>query len=342
LHTPGKLIKCCPLEAAIIPGGASMIVIPEEAIRKSIDYRRIIPLMREALMAQSRGECDTPMPMHLDIPGESAEVHIKSSYRSGGRYFVLKVASTFPMNRQRGLSSGNGLMLLCSAETGEPAAMLIDGGHLTDVRTAAVAAMVTAELKREDTRFGIIGSGIQARLQAALHARILDLQEVFVWGRTAESLMQCCRDIQDMLPQGRVHRCSSPAEVASRTRLIAGCTASREPLLHPEDLQSGTLLLAVGSDAPGKQELHSSVLQAASLLLVDSRAQCARLGELQHCRDETARSIEIGEFCQVSHRGPRDGITVCDMTGLGVEDLFIAEHSLNAHRGIVAADRQES
>lgn len=309
-----------------------MIVLDEVTIRKSIDYGRIIPLMREALTAQSRGECDTPMPMHLDVPRESAEVHIKSSYRSGGRFFVLKVASTFPTNRQRGLNSGNGLMLLCSAETGEPAAMLIDGGHLTDVRTAAVAAMVTAELKREDTRLGILGSGIQARLQAALHARILDLQEIFVWGRTAESLTRCCRDIQDMLPQARVHPCSSPAEAASRARLIASCTASREPLLHPGDLQSGTLLLAVGSDAPGKQELHSSVLQAASLLLVDSRAQCSRLGELQHCRDEAPRCIEIGEFCQAPRAGPRDGITVCDMTGLGVEDLFIAEHCLDAHR----------
>ena len=44
------------------------------------------------------------------------------------------------------------MMLLSSAETGEPVALLADEGHLTDVRTAAVAAMVARELGRRDTR----------------------------------------------------------------------------------------------------------------------------------------------------------------------------------------------
>ena len=51
------------------------------------------------------GECDMPMPMHLDIAPERGEVHIKSSYRRGGSYFALKVASTFPNNLARGIST---------------------------------------------------------------------------------------------------------------------------------------------------------------------------------------------------------------------------------------------
>ena len=126
--------------------------------------------MRDALIAHSRGECDTPMPMHLDIPPAAGEVHIKSSYRRGGNYFALKIATTFPGNVPRGLASGNGMMLLSSAETGAPVALLADDGHLTDVRTAAVAAMVARELGRRDTAIGILGTGIQARLQARMHA----------------------------------------------------------------------------------------------------------------------------------------------------------------------------
>ena len=110
--------------------------------------------MREALIAQSRGECDTPMPMHLAIDDEDAEVHIKSSYRRGGKYFALKLAGTFPHNTARGLSTGNGAMLLGCAVTGAPAALLADGGHLTDVRTAAVAAMTARELGRTDCTIG--------------------------------------------------------------------------------------------------------------------------------------------------------------------------------------------
>src|SRR5262249_39789817 len=112
--------------------------------------------MREALIANSKGECDTPMPMHLAIASEEAEIHMKASYRRGGRHFALKTASTFPRNLDRGLPTGNGMMMLFSAETGDPVALLEDAGHLTDVRTAAVAAMVARELGRHDTSFGIL------------------------------------------------------------------------------------------------------------------------------------------------------------------------------------------
>ena len=73
-----------------------ILELPE--IRRVLVYREIFDLMRQALIAQARGECETPMPMHLDIAKEQAEVHMKSSYRRGGRHFALKMASTFPTN----------------------------------------------------------------------------------------------------------------------------------------------------------------------------------------------------------------------------------------------------
>ena len=96
--------------------------------QRVLDDVALIRRMREALIAYSKGECEMPMPMHLAIDPEQAEVHIKSSYRRGGKYYALKIASTFPGNLARGLSTGNGMMLLCSAETGEPIAVLADGG----------------------------------------------------------------------------------------------------------------------------------------------------------------------------------------------------------------------
>src|ERR1700728_3664503 len=170
-------------------------------IRRTLVYSEIVHLMRDALIAQARGECDTPMPMHLDIAAEQAEVHMKSSYRRGGKYFALKVASTFPGNVARGLSTGNGMMLLNSAETGEPVALLQDQGHLTDVRTAAVAAMVARELGRNDQSIAILGSGIQARLTARFHARVLPLERVNLWGRNRERTDRCADEIRIFVPE---------------------------------------------------------------------------------------------------------------------------------------------
>jgi ornithine cyclodeaminase len=304
-----------------------MHILSLDEIRRRIDDIAVINRMREAMMAHSRGECQTPMPMHLNIG--TGEIHVKSSYRGGGEYFALKMASTFS-------GVGNGMILLGDAATGKPIVYLDDGGHLTDVRTAAVAAMVARELRRTDRSMGIIGSGIQARLTARLHARVLPLEHIYLSGRTPERVAKCADDIRASLPNVAVTVLDSRADVAHSTRLIVTCTAARAPLLWARDIQPGTLISAVGADAPGKQELDPALMRQAALLLVDSLTQCQKLGELQHVPDQAQRAMEIGAHAHAvegshgsvsrhaRHVDPA-GVTIADFTGLGVEDLYIAE-----------------
>ena len=295
-----------------------MRTVGPEEIRRALRLPESIQAMREAVIAQSRGECDTPMPMHLDLSaGGGGEVHIKSSYRRGGPFFALKMAGSFA-------ARPNGMILLVSAETGETAAYFDDGGHLTDLRTAAVSAMVARELGRADTVLGILGTGVQARLQARLHAEILKLEQVHVWSRNPDRLAACVRELGVSLGV-RTVAAESPADVAGAARLIVTATASRQPLLFASEIQPGTHISAVGADTPGKQELDPAILKAASLLLVDSLPQCRKLGELQHAPTEAARAVEIGAFCASPVAFDREGVTVADFTGLGAEDLFIAE-----------------
>ncbi|MDH3254823.1 MAG: ornithine cyclodeaminase family protein [Acidobacteriota bacterium] len=303
-----------------------MRVIENETILGVFNDLEAIDAMRDALVAQARGECDTPMPMHLAILPEDAEIHIKSSYRIGGGYFAVKVASGFPKNLERGLSVGNGMMLLSSAETGEPLAFLADGGYLTDARTAAVSALMTRELGRRDTVLGVVGTGIQARLQARLHAAVLDLRKVVVWGRTASRVDAYVEDMRAILPDVEVIPVASPASVAEHASLLVTVTAARTPLLAAADIRPGTHISAVGSDSPGKQELESSILEKCDLLLVDSRDQCTRLGELQHAAHVAGRAVEAGAFCDEPQLQDESAVTVCDFTGLGVEDLYIASY----------------
>jgi ornithine cyclodeaminase len=274
-----------------------MQILTLNDIRRVLSYADTIPLMREALLA----DCDTPMPMHLDIARGAGEVHMKSSYARGGKYFALKVAS-----------AGNGMMLLFSAETGEPLVFLADQGHLTDVRTAAVSAMIARETGRKDRILGILGTGIQARLTARMHREVLPIERVVIWGRNPERAEQCAREIG-------AERANCPGEVARVARLIVTCTAARAPLLFADDLQPGTHITAVGSDGEGKQELDPEILRRADWVLADSVRQCERLGELQHAPGVVAHEFKNRAFCP-------GNLTVADLTGLGVEDLFIAQH----------------
>ncbi len=296
-----------------------MRVVGPEEIRRSVSRSGAIAAMREAVLAQSRGECDTPMPMHLDLSsGGGGEVHVKSGYRKGGRHFALKVAGTY-------VQRPYGSIVLVSVDTGETAVYFDDGGYLTDLRTAAVSAMAAGELGRADGILGILGTGVQARLQAELHAEVLRLSDVCIWGRSPERMAACAREIGVLLPGVRVIAAGSPAEVAATAKLIVTATASRAPLLRLTDLQPGTHVSAVGSDSAGKHELDPEILRKAALLLVDSLTQCSRLGELQHALSEKARAVELGAFCAAPVPYDRAGITVADFTGLGAEDLFIAE-----------------
>jgi ornithine cyclodeaminase len=294
-------------------------VIGLDEIRRAINLPRAIAAMRDAVLAQSRGECDTPMPMHLDLAAAGGgEVHIKSSYRRGGRHVALKVAGSY-------VQRPYGSIALISVATGETVAYFDDGGYLTDLRTAAVSAMVARELGRTDTALGIVGSGIQARLQAQLHAEVLPLDQVHVWGRYPERAAACAADIAQLLPRARVAVARSPAELAATATLIVTATAARAPLLRAGDVRPGSHISAVGADSPGKRELDPELVRGAALLLVDSRAQCERLGELQHALAARDRAIEIGAFCGAPIAYDHSGITICDFTGLGAEDLFIAE-----------------
>ena len=302
-----------------------MRVVSLAEIRRAVSYGELLDAMREAVIAQSRGECDTPMPMHLSVGGRDAEVHIKSSWRRGGPFWAVKAAGSYPGRLARGLPVGNGFVLLTAVETGDPVALFLDEGWMTDVRTAAVAAMATRALSRRDTVLGILGTGAQARLEAALHAEVLPLERVVLWGRSRERAEACRSEIAAGLPSVAVRVAGSPAAVARGARVVVTATASRAPLLAEADIRPGTLLLAVGSDSPGKQELDPAILRRTGLLLVDSIAQCERLGELQHARDQKGRAVELGAFCAAPSRAETDAVVACDFTGLGVEDLAIAE-----------------
>jgi ornithine cyclodeaminase len=115
-------------------------------------------------------------------------------------------------------------------------------------------------------------------------------------------------------------------EAVNAAQVVITCTASTVPLVSLGMLARGAHMTAVGSDGVGKQELDPDVLARADLLVVDSLDQCLRLGELQHAAGEASRAVELGEICA----GERDGrtdehqLTVCDLTGVGVQDVAAA------------------
>jgi len=124
--------------------------------------------------------------------------------------------------------------------------------------------------------------------------------------------------------------------------VVITCTASREPLVRAEWLSPGAHVTAVGSDGPDKQELDTEVLGRTDVLVVDGRAQCARIGELHHALESGAvasadHAAELGEIAAGVRPGrtSEDQLTVCDLTGLGVQDVAAAALALAQDTGAI-------
>lgn len=309
------------------------IALPE--IERALAAVDPLPAIEAGFVAFSQGRAVLPPVGELTFAEPPGEVHIKYGYLRGGEHYVIKVASGFYRNPERGLPSSDGLMLLFRQATGEPLALLQDRGRLTDLRTAVAGAVAAKHLAPSRVEaIGVLGSGIQAREQLRQLKGITPCRRVVAWGRNRGRL-EAHRD--EMESEGfEVALAETPAEVAARANLIVTATPATEPLLHADEIRPGTHLTAVGSDTPAKRELDVAILRRADRVVVDSVDQVMLRGESHHAlaAGVIAREdlVELGAVIAGSAPGRTsdDQVTVADLTGLAVQDLQIATAVLQA------------
>ena len=304
-------------------------------IREALQGVDLVPGMESAFVAYSTGKTVVPPVGELLLPDAQADVHIKYGYIVGEPYYVIKVASGFYGNPERGLPSSNGLMLVFSRTTGELVAILLDEGYLTDLRTGAAGAVAAKHLAPKTVRrIGIVGSGTQARYQLRMLKPVVTCRAVLAWGRHPERLE---RYREEMTAEGfAVTTTTDVREVMATCDLIVTCTASRAPLLLRDQLRPGIHITAVGADTPGKQELDPLILRRAEVVVADSLSQCVERGEIAHAlRARCLRPDDVVELgAVIAGKAPgrlsEEDITVADLTGVAVQDIEIARTVLDA------------
>jgi ornithine cyclodeaminase/alanine dehydrogenase-like protein (mu-crystallin family) len=303
----------------------SVRILREADVRAALDMAACIEACERAFAAYSSGDAELPAVIHLDVPEAKGEIHVKAGHLHGAAVYAVKVASGFYGAEPAAL---DGMVLVFDARDGSPVAFLLDKGFITDLRTGAaggVAAKVLAPDRVE--RVAVIGTGEQARQQLdALAVVRPGFTDVRVWGRSAERATVCADDLRSRVEGIEVEVSPSVEAAVDGAEVVICCTAAREPLVHADRLAAGAHVTALGSDGAGKQELDPEILRSADLLIVDSLEQCASLGELQHAPDQAERSIELGAICAGSQPGRTSAtqLTVCDLTGLGVQDVAAA------------------
>ena len=196
-----------------------------KAVLPSID---LVPEIEAGFVAYSHGRAEVPPVGELILQEPPGEVHIKYGYLHGDDSYVVKIASGFYENARLGLPSGNGMMLVFSQTTGELEAVLLDEGHLTDVRTAVAGAVAARHLApSEVTAIGVLGSGVQARLQLEYLTPITPCRQVVAWGRDPQRVDAYRRDMEG--GGFTVTAVADAAAVLERCNLVITTTPSTEP-----------------------------------------------------------------------------------------------------------------
>jgi ornithine cyclodeaminase len=305
-------------------------VVTLAEIREALAAIDPLPLIEAGFAAYSRGEVVVPPVGELVFEDPPGDVHIKYGYVKGDDHYVIKIASGFVDNPKRGLPSGDGLMLVFSQKTGVLEAVLLDEGYLTNLRTAVAGAVVAKYLApKKVSAAGIIGAGVQGRMQLAWLGRVRTFSEAVVWGLDEAELSAFRRDMER--PGLKVRTTLRAEDVAAASNLIVTCTPSTRPLLEAAWIRPGTHITAVGSDTAAKQELDPAILARADRVVVDSLSQSELRGEVFKAVTAGAidrdRLVELGRVISdgTLRRQSDDETTVADLTGVAVQDIQISK-----------------
>jgi ornithine cyclodeaminase len=305
------------------------VVIEKDEILSIVKNIDVVAAMEKAFTEYSNGNSVVPPVGELLFPKNNGETHIKYGYIKNEKYYVIKVASGFYNNPAIGIPSSQGLMLLFNQNTGQTEAVLLDEGNLTNIRTAAAGAMVAKYFAPKNIKaIGIIGTGIQGKLQLEYLQKHNPCKEVWIWDISKENALKYQLEMGEKF---NIHIAKNTSELAQNCNLIVSSTPAQNALLHAKDIKAGTHITAVGSDTPEKQELDSNILAKADIVVSDSIAQSESRGEIFRAIQNGSISkkdvIELGKAIQQKglQRVNDNQITVADLTGVAVQDIMIAQ-----------------
>jgi ornithine cyclodeaminase len=304
-------------------------VLRRDEIESVLDGLDLVPAIEAGFVAYSRGRAVVPPVGELLFEEPRGEAHIKYGYIEGDEQFVVKVATGFYGNAELGLPGNSGLMLLFSRRTGMLESVLLEEGHLTNMRTAVAAAITVKRLAPSRVqRIAVFGTGLIARMTLRQLLDVTPCREVILRGRRPATLEACRRDVAAM---GYAVEVTTDASVAARdANVIVTATAATSPVLTASHVQPGTHITAVGADTPAKQELDTALVGRADVFVADSLVQCAERGELHHAIRAGVRGpervVELGAIIADPSLGRTSDsqLTIADLTGVAVQDICIA------------------
>ena len=300
------------------------------------DVERLLPMeaciaaMEDVLSSLARGQAVQPLRSVLRLPDGKGAFGVMPGQVSKPNAFGIKVITVFPGNEGTKYDSHQGAVLLFEPEHGTIVAVM-DAASVTGIRTAAVSAVATRLLAKDDAGdLAILGSGVQARSHLEAMRAVRTIKRVRVWSRNeanarsfAEWAGQRFGTTAEVLPTAR--------EAVAGADIVCTTTSSKVPILAGEWLSPGAHINVVGSSLPAAREVDAEAVKRSRLFTDRMESALNEAGDFLLARkegvvDDSHILGEIGELLIGTKAGRTSGsdITMFKSLGLAVEDVASA------------------
>jgi len=311
-----------------------MLTIAASDVARLYGMDEALACVREAAVAQASGRTVSPRRAALELPASQTELLVMPGVIDGTT-FGLK--AWYAVGGAEGaLPRSSALLLLIDPELGE---VVLDGGHITDLRTGAMTGLAAERLAPEGvTDVGVVGTGIQARTQILALVHVLrNVRTVKVTSRDPERRRMFRDAIASELASAYRDRTIDVIAVGSAqdachgSGVVVAATTSSSPVVRAGWLEPHVLVCGVGSHSPGDAEIEQSVVAGARRVVVDTLAggvdgagdvlAAIEAGELR--REDV---VELGDLLSESVEPPsvRKGVSVFKSVGFSAADVYSA------------------
>ena len=301
-----------------------------DEILKALKDIDVVDVIAQGFKALSEEKVVIPPIGEMLFPDVDGELHIKYGAIKGDEDFVVKMATGFFQNPSIGLSPFSGCMMVFSQKTCHISSVLLEEGELTNHRTAAAGAVAAKCLAPKNVNMiGIVGTGVQSRLQALYLQKMTDCRNLVIWGRNKDKAELAAVDMQKMGYEANV--IENLNDLCKVSQIIVTTTPATSPLLKREMITPGTHITAMGSDTSDKCELSPDILDLADIVAADSIEQAIQRGEISQAlkagKCNKDKLVELGSIIIDPSKGRTNDqqITIADLSGVAIQDIMIAK-----------------
>ncbi len=306
--------------------------INKERVAALLPMDECIEVMEQMFRSLANGECTQPLRSLMWLPDKTGLLGMMPGQAVGLGVMGIKAITVFHDNREAGLPSHQGVVILFDAKHGQPL-MIFDATEITAIRTAAASAVATKLLSRENSKMlAIIGSGEQAKRHIEAMLLVREIKQINLWSRTEKNAVQLANEIKGEynIP---IHIKKDAQKAVEHADIICTVTSSREPIVMGDWIAAGTHINAVGSSTAAARELDNAAILKSKLFTDCYESLFNEAGDFLIPKKEgtvTDAHVkgEIGEILTGTKRGRENNgeITLFKSLGIAAEDIFSAWH----------------